>query len=277
MRSLPRLIALLVLAGAAAAPVSAQEPDPAPARSAMDGVYTVEQASRGSATFEEECSLCHETADFAGDVFEARWTGRPAHALFSFMRDSLAHGEIRPLDPEEHADLLAYIFQLNGFPAAATELAAEETALQAIEMAAPTGQPAEVLAPTTTPADPGAPAAPVGPLRSAALGVYTDGQADRGEAAWSATCAACHETTDFHDDAFVEGWNGRPVSDLFRFVRENMPDDAPGSLPDQEYADILAYVLRLNGLPPAGLPLPADDAVLSQLRLDLDGDPPGGR
>lgn len=274
MRSLPRLIALLVLARGAAAPLSAQEPDTAPPRSVMDGVYTVEQATRGGAAFEEECSLCHEAADFAGDVFETRWTGRPAHALFSFMRDSLAHGQIRPLDPDEHADLLAYIFQINGFPAAATELAAEETALQAIEMAAPTGEPAEVLAPAATPAGPDAPA---GPMRSAALGVYTDFQADRGEAAWTATCAACHETTDFHDDAFVEGWNGRSVSDLYRFVRENMPDDAPGSLPDQEYADILAYVLRLNGLPPAGLPLPADDAVLAQLRLELGGDPPGGR
>jgi hypothetical protein len=35
----------------------------------------------------------------------------------------------------------------------------------------------------------------------------------------------------------------------FSWIQENMPPDDPGSPTDRDYADIVAYVLSLNGIP----------------------------
>jgi hypothetical protein len=42
------------------------------------------------------------------------------------------------------------------------------------------------------------------------------------------------------------------VWDLFEYTRENMPQDDPGSLDDETYADIVAYVLSENDFPEGG-------------------------
>ena len=46
-----------------------------------------------------------------------------------------------------------------------------------------------------------------------------------------------------------------------------MPEDAPGSLPPQQYVDIVAYILRMNGFEPGSTELPADAEVLKELSL----------
>ncbi len=42
---------------------------------------------------------------------------------------------------------------------------------------------------------------------------------------------------------FAGNWGGKPVADLFEKIKTTMPEDNPGSLKPQQYADIMAYFL----------------------------------
>jgi quinoprotein glucose dehydrogenase len=85
--------------------------------------------------------------------------------------------------------------------------------------------------------------------RSVNEGVYSAAQADRGAAVFKTTCTACHETSRFTGDDFLSGWTGKPLHALFDHVSTTMPEDNPGSLKPQQYADVIAYFLELNGYP----------------------------
>jgi hypothetical protein len=57
--------------------------------------------------------------------------------------------------------------------------------------------------------------------------------------------------------------------DLYEIIRGTMPLDNPGGLSDQEYIDVVAYMLQLNGVPAGRTPLPADAAALKELRIEV--------
>ena len=89
-------------------------------------------------------------------------------------------------------------------------------------------------------------------------GVFTAEQAKNGERIFQSRCAACHgsdlhatdpEVPDLTDDGFKYGWLGKTVANRFRNIRTAMPAGAPGSLDDQTYIDIVAYILQFNGMP----------------------------
>lgn len=107
-----------------------------------------------------------------------------------------------------------------------------------------------------------------GAARSVRSGVYTKAQAQRGEAAFRAYCAGCHHPDQFVGPAFLSGWDGRPMAELFDTVRETMPQDNPGSLRREDYVDVLAYLLQLNGLPEGKAELPTEDAALKQVIME---------
>ena len=44
-------------------------------------------------------------------------------------------------------------------------------------------------------------------------------------------------------------WNGKKLDELYTYVHKNMPLGRGASLPSQEYADIVAYILAQSGLP----------------------------
>ena len=108
----------------------------------------------------------------------------------------------------------------------------------------------------------GADAAPA----SSALGVSA-AQADRGRNVFRAVCTACHNSSEFSNRQFKFKWRRRTAGDLFETVSGQMPEDAPGSLELQEYADIVAFVLRMNGFEPGGAELPPDAAALETISL----------
>ncbi len=99
-------------------------------------------------------------------------------------------------------------------------------------------------------------------------GAYTEAQAARGESTYRANCTSCHTTSGFVGDAFVQAWDGRTAFDLFELIRTTMPIDNPGRLSREQYADIVAYMFKLNRLPSGDRPLPADDEGLKQVRID---------
>jgi hypothetical protein len=111
------------------------------------------------------------------------------------------------------------------------------------------------------------------PGKSALQGVYTDGQATRGDNEHAANCTSCHSTTNYAGAAFVKAWVGRTAFDLFDQLRTTMPDDSPGSLSQQQYVDIVAYILKINGYPSGTDSLSTDPEALRLVRIEAKKDP----
>lgn len=85
-------------------------------------------------------------------------------------------------------------------------------------------------------------------------GVYTDAQAERATVTFNQSCARCHTLTaegtrPLSGDKFWEGYTQRTVGDLLTYVRTNMPNGQGGSLPAASYNDLVALILKSNGLP----------------------------
>ena len=104
---------------------------------------------------------------------------------------------------------------------------------------------------------------------STLVGVYTADQAKRGEESYMNICVGCHAAGTYEGKGFQETWaGGRPLSELYDQMAEKMPKDDPGSLEPKEYAQILAYILKKNGLPEGKAELPADSAALKKVRFE---------
>jgi len=56
-------------------------------------------------------------------------------------------------------------------------------------------------------------------------------------------------------------WRNRPASDLFTRIRTSMPMTNPGSLTDQEAANLVAYILQANGAKAGTQPLTSETIV----------------
>jgi quinoprotein glucose dehydrogenase len=98
-------------------------------------------------------------------------------------------------------------------------------------------------------------------------GVYTKAQADRGGTAFAARCTACHADPAFAPSS-IDNYDGTPAAELFAFMSTAMPEDNPGSLKPEEYAEILAYFISSRGLPPGASALPSDIESLEQIRIE---------
>ena len=83
---------------------------------------------------------------------------------------------------------------------------------------------------------------------------YTAAQAAAGKTAFEAHCAACHGNTLMNGtfgpplagETFRAAWAGQSVRALFDGAKR-MPPASPGSLSDETYANLVAYVLQVNG------------------------------
>jgi hypothetical protein len=104
--------------------------------------------------------------------------------------------------------------------------------------------------------------------KSVLEGVYTPVQAGRGEKAFEASCTTCHDTSRFSGKDFLSTWTGKSLHVLFDHVHTTMPEDNPGSLKPQQYADILAFFLKLNGYPEGTAELPAEADALMDIKFD---------
>jgi mono/diheme cytochrome c family protein len=103
-------------------------------------------------------------------------------------------------------------------------------------------------------------------------GVYTKPQAARGEQSYKRACGYCHRDNLQGDEGpaligsrFTFQWNGRTLKDLFVTISTTMPDDAPGTLPPNTYADIVSFLLRENETPAGEVELPDDADALAQI------------
>ena len=111
-------------------------------------------------------------------------------------------------------------------------------------------------------------AAVSGQGKNASDGVYTAAQADRGQKTYEETCAPCHETSQFTSNDFFANWGGKPLFELFDKVKTTMPEDNPGTLKPQQYADLIAYYLKLNEFAAGQTELKGDAEALKGVTLD---------
>ena len=104
--------------------------------------------------------------------------------------------------------------------------------------------------------------------KSVKSGVYTAAQADRGLALYRSKCASCHAPNRFTDEFFYTSFAGKPLWEMFDVISDSMPEDNPGSLKKEEYADVIAYLLKLNNFPPGETDLPIDKDALSAILME---------
>lgn len=98
-------------------------------------------------------------------------------------------------------------------------------------------------------------------------GVFTSAQANRGQETAQAVCFACHSQSEWTNPMFIRVWSGRPIHQMWENLRMTMPYDSPGRLSAQEYSDVVAYMLELNGAPAGETELPADAEGLMQITV----------
>ncbi len=105
-------------------------------------------------------------------------------------------------------------------------------------------------------------------------GLYTPAQADAGEALYDDQCLACHGSLQafvpemaalLGDHTFRNRWEGRSVGELFQLIQEEMPQDAPGTLSNDETASLVAYILAGNRFPAGDRALSSDLEALNEI------------
>jgi mono/diheme cytochrome c family protein len=137
-------LALVATVGMAAVGIAQQDATTPETRSVWDGVYTEEQATRGAAVYEQECSSCHgedlagrdEAPPLSGALFTGNWDGLTVGDLFDRIRVSMPQGDPGRLSRQQIADVLAHLLRFNQFPAGEAELARQTEFLKQIRFEA---------------------------------------------------------------------------------------------------------------------------------------------
>ena len=116
-------------------------------------------------------------------------------------------------------------------------------------------------------------------------GVYTPEQAERGSAVYAQRCGACHgaalngtgEAPALIGGEFVSHWDTMSLGDLFDRVRTTIQQNDPMSLTREEYADVLAFLLKNNGFPAGTQPLDRRSEVLATINISAQKPASTGR
>jgi mono/diheme cytochrome c family protein len=99
-------------------------------------------------------------------------------------------------------------------------------------------------------------------------GIYLASEAREGKDIYVGLCAGCHQAISHTGAVFESKWAGRPLSDLYTYMRTLMPKNDPGSLSDEEYGMLLAYMLQMNEMPAGSKRLSTDSSELAKIRID---------
>ena len=109
-------------------------------------------------------------------------------------------------------------------------------------------------------------------------GVYTEAQAARATSVFGASCSNCHSLAPdgtgnrpLAGERFWQRNTQKSVGELLAFVSKNMPNGAAaGSLPPATYNDLVALILKSNGLPAGTAELTPETAASAQI-IPKDG------
>ncbi len=105
-------------------------------------------------------------------------------------------------------------------------------------------------------------------------GPFTARQAAQGRAEYAASCASCHqanlsgggEAPSLAGGNFLNSWGNRTTRELYNYLHSAMPLGKGGSLSDQTYEDIVAFLLEANGSTASGNPFaPGTDVKIGNV------------
>ena len=66
---------------------------------------------------------------------------------------------------------------------------------------------------------------------------------------------------------FIGRFAGQNAHEMVQNLRGSMPQNAPDSLGDRAYIDLVSYLLKVNGSKPGALELPLDVAELEKIAV----------
>jgi len=98
---------------------------------------------------------------------------------------------------------------------------------------------------------------------------FAASQVKHGQQLYFSSCVRCHTADRLTAGAFAKAWKGRRVYDLYDLLASTMPQDSPGSMKTDEYLDVVAYLLQLNGAVPGKQKLTADTDSLKKMRIGV--------
>jgi S-disulfanyl-L-cysteine oxidoreductase SoxD len=137
LRVLFGVLAVIWLAGVTQFSARAEQ-----GKSVWDGVFTTVQAERGAEAYKTACSECHGN-DLAGDGFApaltgsdfmGNWNDLSVGDLFERIRVSMPPSGPSTVSPDQKADIVAHLMNVNKFPAGQTELEGKTEVLKAIKI-----------------------------------------------------------------------------------------------------------------------------------------------
>lgn len=114
------------------------------------------------------------------------------------------------------------------------------------------------------------------PSRNVWDGVYSAAQAERGAAVVADKCSSCHGgnlsggpgVPGLVGAEFTFLWGGNTAFALFDLVSKTMPLDAPATLTNTQYVDVVAAIFKENGFPAAAATeLPATREALDDILI----------
>ncbi len=111
-------------------------------RTVWDGVYSGEQAKRGEQLYHKECAMCHgphltggESAPpLTGGEFLSNWSGLSVGDLAERIRKTMPSSKPGKLSRQENADVIAFVFSVNEFPAGKAEMSEKPELLKEIRI-----------------------------------------------------------------------------------------------------------------------------------------------
>jgi len=123
----------------------------------------------------------------------------------------------------------------------------------------------------------GAPGVVAAAQPASADGAFTSDQAASGWSAYGVQCQECHgpalegmvHAPPLSGVEFLNAWVGQTTDELFAYLRDEMPPGQAGSLSDQSYVDLVAYLLESNGAVPGERTLTAEAGVLIGEAADI--------
>src|SRR5204863_6306403 len=110
-------------------------------KSVWTGVYTTAQATRGTDLYQRVCSECHgedlegreKSPALAGGSFTQQWDGATLKKLFERMQEMPPDNPAARLQPNQYADILAFLLSANDVPAGSQPLVSDKDVLAAIK------------------------------------------------------------------------------------------------------------------------------------------------
>ena len=110
-------------------------------------------------------------------------------------------------------------------------------------------------------------------------GIYSLEQSSDGKELFITHCIACHSDTLDQSEVYGSSpgligedytfrWTDSAVLDLYDSIRQTMPQAAPSSLSEAEYAALTAYLLAINGYPEGEEPInPSQRSLLLEIYI----------